>query len=149
MLKIMVHRGQMSHFPRPYKTFKTNNFNIPKPSAIPEPNYMQKRSFLTCEIISPLAVRTWYKYRYFLCRASSRVSRGREFDLVRCVRRRVLVRLRWFTRHAVIKHCIKTLTIIITGQMHSNKPPQHGGGSGFGFICKIYDENKTLNHVNH
>lgn len=97
-----------------------------------------KGFFFTCEMMSPRAVRTWYKYLYFLWRASSRVSRGREFDrFVRCAWRRDRGRLRWFTRHAVMKHCTRMLKIIATGQMHMSSPPQHGGGSGFGFIASI------------
>lgn len=93
---------------------------------------------ITCEMMSPRAVRTWYKYLYFLCLASSRVSRGREFDrVVRCACRRERGRLRWFTRHAVMKHCTRMLKIIATGQIQMSNPPQHGGGSGFGFICSI------------
>lgn len=71
----------------------------------------------TCDIMSPLAVRTWYKYRYLRCLASSRVSRGR-LDARWwwwIGRRRDRDRLLWSTRHAVIKHCTNILNTITIG----------------------------------
>lgn len=93
---------------------------------------------LTCEIISPRAVLTWYKYRYFRCRASSRVSRGLEFDRERWARCRRLAGLRWSNRQAVMKSCTIILTMAATGHVHSSTPPQHGGGAGLAFILVNY-----------
>lgn len=75
----------------------------------------ETNGYATCDIMSPLAVRTWYKYRYLRCLASSRVSRGR-LDARWCMCRRLdCARLRWSTRHAVMKHCTSILNTISMG----------------------------------
>lgn len=120
---------------------------------------------LTFEIMSPCAVRTWYKYRYFRCLASSFVSGTRFFDERPRLRafgspgapnwepglvvalRSVAIRGRcwkcgapflWSTCQAVMKLCTSTPTIITTGHINTMTPPQQGGGAGFGFIVIIW-----------
>lgn len=125
-------------------------FATPKRSSNRSKNYIVKFNKtmyliqnLTCEIISPRAVRTWYKYRYFRWRASSRVSRGLELDRDRAPGppaapgwRRLNLRW-WSTRQAVMNVCTKTHSRAATGQAHNKTPPQQGGGEGSGLIFTI------------
>lgn len=95
--------------------------------------------------MSPRAVRTWYKYRYLRCLASSRVSRGLELDRCRCAapcRRRG--GRRWSNRQAVMNSWTMMLTMAATGQAHNNTPPQHGGGVGIGVMLVNYTQDMNL-----
>lgn len=88
--------------------------------------------------MSPRAVRTWYKYRYLRCLASSRVSRGLELERCRCPACRRRGGRLWSKRQAVMNSCTITLIIAATGQAHNSTPPQHGGGVGSGVMLVNY-----------